>query len=664
VARGRETWWEGGIAPVELDGGAGVLLSAHEVEGPRGELRARLAAAERAEEALRESEDRHRRLVEQVSDGIFLASAEGRYVDVNPAGCEMLGMTREEVLSRTFLDVLDPAEHARIPTVVAGFADGKVHRSEWRFRRKDGSVFVGELDGRRLPDGRLQGAVRDVTARKRVEEALRDSERLYRAIGESIDFGVWVCAPDGKNIYASDSFLKLVGITQQQCSDFGWGDVLHPEDAERTIAAWKACVRSGGTWDMEHRFRGVDGKWHPVLARGVPVKNEAGQVVYWAGINLDISRLKDAEESLREANRRKDEFLGMLSHELRNPLAPIRNSAWILQRVDPASEEARRALLVIDRQTEHLAHIVDDLLDVTRIARGKIELHRERVDLREIARKMTHDLSGLFEQAGVELRVRPMGDVPVAVEGDAIRLSQALGNLLHNAVKFTPAAGVVEVALAVAGGAAELRVRDTGVGMNPADVERMFEPFTQADQTLARSKGGLGLGLALVKALAELHGGRAEARSEGLGRGAEVVVRLPLAPPLADVPPARPAPEGVRRRVVIIEDNADAGQSLAEVLELDGHEVSVARDGRSGLALVRRVRPDVVLCDVGLPDVDGYEVARAIRRDEALRAVRLVALSGYAQPEDRERAKAAGFDLHLAKPPDLDQLARALAGEP
>lgn len=499
-----------------------------------------ITARKEAEQTLLTSEERYRRLVEQVSDGIFVADPETRYTDVNPAACEMLGRSREELLESTFLDVLAPEEHARLPRTIAAFADGKVHRDEWRFRRKDGSIFVGELDGRRFPDGRFLGIVRDVTERRQAEEALRRSE-----------------------------------------------------------------------------------------------------------------------ERLREGDRRKTDFLAVLSHELRNPLAPIRNSIHLLERAEPGSEPFVRARKIIERQTDHLARLVDDLLDVVRITRGRIELHRERVDLRELVHQAADGARPLFAQAGVELRVEPALD-PLWLDADPTRIAQLVGNLLHNAQKFTPPGGGVTVSLSSASGQVHLRVRDTGVGMVPGREQEMFEAFAQGEQGLARTKGGLGLGLSLVKLFAEMHGGRVAARSEGPGRGTEFVVTLPLAASQAPRAGAGERPAAAARRVLVIEDNADAAQSLADVLALDGHVVEVASRGNEGVALAREHHPDVILCDIGLPDMDGYEVARQVRASAGLEQVRLVALTGYAQPEDREHARQAGFDAHLAKPPSPEGLARAL----
>ncbi len=372
----------------------------------------------------------------------------------------------------------------------------------------------------------------------------------------------------------------------------------------------------------------------------------------------DVTEQKAAAQ-LRESDRRKNEFLGVLSHELRNPLAPISNAIHLLGHAPAGSEQALRARAVIERQTRQLTRLVDDLLDLTRISKGKVELKLELVDLREVVRRTRDDHRAMFEQHGVELRLTdPAG--PVFVRGDPTRLAQVIGNLLHNAAKFTPSGGVTSVTVSTILDRAEIRIRDSGIGIEPAQLGRVFEPFAQVDDGLARPHGGLGLGLSLSKGLVDLHGGTVTGSSDGLGRGSEFVVLLPLAPPPA-AHAALPIRKSPPRSVVIIEDNADAASTLAEVLTLDGHKVEVALDGRSGMELVRRIRPDFVLCDIGLPGLSGYEVATALRADETLRATRLVALSGYAQPDDRERSREAGFDAHVPKPPDFDALNALLA---
>jgi two-component system CheB/CheR fusion protein len=375
---------------------------------------------------------------------------------------------------------------------------------------------------------------------------------------------------------------------------------------------------------------------------------------------------REAAEALREADRQKDHFLAMLSHELRNPLAPIKNSLAILERVAPGGEQAKQAHQIIDRQVGHLTRLVDDLLDVTRISRGKVRLRREPLDLRELLIRSVEDHRFAFVANGVELATA-LTEEAVVVEGDWTRLVQTVGNLLDNAVKFTPRGGHTLVSLGrdARSGEAVIRVRDTGAGIAAEMVPRLFEDFTQDDGTLARSRGGLGIGLALVKGLVEMHGGRVSARSDGRGKGAEFEVRLPgwhgvpgtLGQDIRK-PIAAPAP----RRVLIIEDNPDAAESLRLVLEARGHQVEVAHDGPAGTRKARELRPEVVLCDIGLPGMDGYQVARAFRRDEALRSACLVALTGHSLAEDIAHAREAGFDHHLAKPAALEVLDAILAG--
>jgi signal transduction histidine kinase/CheY-like chemotaxis protein len=454
-------------------------------------------------------------------------------------------------------------------------------------------------------------------------------------------------------------------VPLEKVSDYDKYVGYWPDTGERLKAEeWPAAQallngrRTKGVMVDIDRFDGTRGT---ILFSGAPIQDRAGKATGAVIATQDISDLRAAHARLEEVDRRKTEFLAMLSHELRNPLAPIRNSIYLLERAAPESDQATRARDVMRRQTEHLTRLVDDLLDVTRISHGKIPLERSTVDLREIVRKTTDDLHSAFTQAGITLRLDYVTVGPMWVDADPTRIAQILTNLLNNSLKFTPNGGTVRVSGGARDGRAELRVADDGMGMHPNDIEHMFEPFAQADQSLARSKGGLGLGLALVKSIAELHGGSVSARSEGPGRGSEFLVRLPLV--AAGTQSKRDRHVDARttsRTILIIEDNVDGAQSLAEILEFHGHRVRVARDGCSGIATAKEFQPDTILCDIGLPDVDGYDVARTLRQDGPLRGTRLVALSGYAQPEDRRRARDAGFDAHLVKPVDLDELMRVL----
>ncbi len=374
------------------------------------------------------------------------------------------------------------------------------------------------------------------------------------------------------------------------------------------------------------------------------------------------SRVAERTAALETVDRRKNDFLAMLSHELRNPLAPIRNSIYILGLADPASGHALRARQVIERQIQHVTRLVDDLLDVTRIARGKIQLRLERVNLTDLVRRTAEDQSTVFEMLDVGLATN-VPELPVWVIVDPTRIAQMIGNLLRNAAKFTPAAGRVALCLQVVDESVEIRVSDTGAGIEPELLPELFEPFVQGKQSLARTDGGLGLGLALVKGIIAMHHGTVEVRSGGAGKGSTFIVRLPrVIENVVHDAPGRPAQHiTTSRHIIVVDDNRDAADSLAQLVELFGHSADVAYDGATAIEKVRANRPDVVLCDLGLPGMTGYEVARALRAQRI--DVLLIAVSGYAQFEDIAKAHAAGFDDHIAKPPDPETLRALLSHE-
>jgi signal transduction histidine kinase len=389
-------------------------------------------------------------------------------------------------------------------------------------------------------------------------------------------------------------------------------------------------------------------------------------------LNRDLQRRvteqERAQEALREADRRKDEFLATLAHELRNPLAPIRNSLQILRmpRLDAATVERTRDMM--ERQVQHLVRLVDDLLDVSRVMRGKITLHRERVELAPVVARALETAQPLIEAQGHELNVR-LANESLLLEGDPVRLAQVVGNLLTNAAKYTEPGGRIWLTAHREDGEAVLRVRDTGIGIAPDMLPRVFDLFVQVDHAATRSQGGLGIGLTLVKNLVQMHRGTVEARSEGLGKGSEFTVRLPLTALNQEEPgggtsgqQALQAPPPSGHRLLVVDDNRDAADSLALLLRLQGHEVRVAHDGRAALQLAASFRPEMIFLDIGMPEMDGYEVARRVRRQPGLGPVVLTALTGWGQQEDRRRSKEAGFDHHLVKPPEPKVLEELLNG--
>lgn len=494
------------------------------------------------------------------------------------------------------------------------------------------------------------------------ELAVRETTARLRLALQAADAGLWEWDLRTNANFWSDEVWPLYGLEPHSCepSYEAWRQTVVPEDRARAEEMMLEAARQGTVLNTEWRVRKRDGSLRWLMSRGQPVRDDAGQIVRYMGIVVDITARKVAELELREADKHRTDFLAILSHELRNPLAPIRNSLFILERAIPGSEQALRAQGIINRQVGHLGRLIDDLLDVTRITRGKIQLQRECLDLQELAVRTAEDLRSTFAKNQVRLEVlTPPGGV--RVNGDQARLAQVLGNLLQNSAKFTEPGGqtTVEVGADDVRRLAVLTVRDTGRGIAPEVMPRLFAPFAQADATLDRTKGGLGLGLALVKGLVEMHGGTVRGESEGIGKGATFTICLPLAPstaPTAAPPEPPPRERAAPGRVLIIEDNSDTATTLREALELGSHEVAVASNGPDGIEKARAFRPDVVICDIGLPEMDGYEVARRMRADPALRGAGFVALTGYAQPEDVEKAQEAGFDAHVAKPPNMEAL--------
>jgi PAS domain S-box-containing protein len=411
--------------------------------------------------------------------------------------------------------------------------------------------------------------------------------------------------------------------------------------------------------------RTKDGRTINVSLSVSPIRDATGKIIGAAKIARDITERKRIEDQnaallkeIRQSAKHKDEFLSMLAHELRNPLAPLRNAVYLLHLRGDDPTVVDRVREMMDRQITHLGRLIDDLVDISRITRGTIKLNPERTDLARLARITTEDQHEIFQNSGIAFETR-IPEIPVWVHGDHTRLTQVLENLLENARKFTQSGRIeIEVAADLTRQEAVMRVRDTGIGVDPELLPRLFEPFTQADRTLDRRSGGLGLGLALVKRLVELHDGTVSAQSAGTEQGAEFTIRLPLQDEPMALSESLPSQASLTRhvRVLVVEDNRDSAESLRMLLSTQGYEVALAYTGTEGVEAARSVRPDVVICDVGLPGMDGYEVARAIRMNPGTAKTRLIAVTGYGRDDDRVRALASGFDNHLVKPADPEAL--------
>jgi PAS domain S-box-containing protein len=687
------------------DGGERVLQSGHDI-----------SERKQAEQALQDSQQRLEAVVDSIADGFYALDRQWRITHMNDTALRYFHRVREEVLGRSIFEIF-PGFHGSVfeSELRRAMESGVPIRLHAPSVVTDRTV---ELFGYPGADN-LTVLFRDVTERELQAQRVQQLTQLYAVLSQANEMIVrtrdetqlfqevcrivaqqmacplaWVGLVEGvgvKPVAASGTAADYIdGIRVEVEGEFGRGPtgtciredraVVNDDfNANPLLSPWReSALRHGfkasAAFPLHKHGQAVGAL---TLYSNQRAAFDSEQVELLLALAADVSyaldaieaerrrseterALRQSEAGLRDADARKNEFLAMLSHELRNPLAPIKNSLYILAHANGDGEQARRAEAVIGRQVTHLTRLVDDLLDVTRVTRGKIRLDKEHLDLDELVGRTVEDHRNLFARAGVKLALRPSG-ARLRVHADRTRLTQVVGNLLQNAAKFTPKGGTATVSVESRGDAqAAVRICDTGVGIGADILPHLFEPFTQADRTLDRSKGGLGLGLALVKGLVEMHDGRVAARSEGPGKGAEFEVVLPTASGVVAVyPPIEPAPSQPRR-VLVIEDNRDAADSLCEVLDLLNHSAMVAYSGDEGLEKARAHKPDVVLCDIGLPGMDGHQVARAIRADATLSATTLVALTGYAAPEDLARSKKAGFDYHLAKPPSIEAIEQVL----
>jgi PAS domain S-box-containing protein len=630
-------------------------------------------ATHEVRKAARITEEKFRLLLENVHDyAIFTLDPKGVVTSWN-VGAERMKLYRpDEIIGKHFSVFYPPDALAR------GWPDfeletartqGRFEDEGWRVR-KDGTRFWANVVITAAHDagGKLIGfskIMRDLTERRLQEEEMRQSEERFRLMVEAVqDYAIFMLDPQGRVASWNAGAERIKGyrpseIIGQHFSKFyppdavarGWPD----EELKRARAdgrfedeGWR--IRKDGT-----RF------WANVVITAV--HDRTGELRGFTKVTRDLTERRRME-TLEEEGRQINEFLAMLGHELRNPLAPIRNAVALMAAKGAADPTTSWARDVIERQVGHLSRLVDDLLDVGRITSGKITLQRETINLVTVVSRAVEAARPLHDQRRHTVEV-DLAKGGLLIEGDATRLAQVFINLMSNAAKYTPEGGHISVQARSENGQAVVRVRDDGVGMTAELVPRVFEIFVQGDRSLERAEGGLGIGLTLVDRLVALHGGTVSAHSEGPGLGSEFVVRLPMAEPsarpsdkaLADAEPARAR----RLRVLVVDDNRDAVESMALLLGLWGHEVTTAGEGTAALDRALSQRPDVVLLDIGLPGIDGYEVARRIRANPATSKTILVAMTGYGQAEDRQRAHEAGFTLHLVKPVEPEALQRALA---
>ncbi len=494
---------------------------------------------------------------------------------------------------------------------------------------------------------------------------LQTADRPYRLLVEQMHQGAVTLNADGTIVYCNRRFADLVGRPLERLVGVAFRDFI-PPDARIDYEGLREHGRAGSSQGESH-VQGADGAPVPVFLTFNALPPDCGAAVGVLVTDLTTQRhhekLNAALEALEESDRRKNEFLAMLAHELRNPLAPIRNALHVLRLTGGNGEAVASASEMMERQVSQMVRLVDDLLDVSRITRGKIELRKERVELASVVHQAVEAARSLYKSMNHELTVTLPAE-PIHLDADPTRLAQVVGNLLNNACKFTDKGGRISLEAGREGEQAVLRVRDSGIGIAADQLPRIFDMFVQVDTSLERSVNGLGIGLTLVNSLVEMHGGTVEVRSAGIGRGSEFVVRLPITVDTPRPSPPEPTPReptATARRILVVDDNRDSATSLAMLLDLTGNETRTAFDGLEAVEAAAAFRPEVVLLDIGLPKLNGYEAARKIREQSWGKKMVLVALTGWGQEEDRQRSREAGFDGHMVKPMDYAALMKLLA---
>ena len=610
-------------------------------------------------EALRLGAERLVIMYDRAPVGIFETDLEGRFLRVNDKFCELTGRSREVLLALRSQDITHPDDVAPDLEAFERIRTGAVPslRREKRYMRDDGSVIWVELHRFGIADAKgvtsfTVGIAEDITERKETETQLRRREARFRSLMNAAPALIWASGVDGME-YVNQAYLEFLGVESQEVLGNAWTYFMHPDDRDGYAEAYEKAMNGMQPFEHQFRFRRGDGEYRWMMSVALPQFGTAGRFAGYTGATFDITSLKRAEVSLRTADQRKDEFIAMLAHELRNPLAPITNVVQILKSGAVDETTVEWAHEVLDRQLGNMGRMVNDLLDVSRVSHGKIQLHRERVALNDLVSRAIDALRPPIEAGKKQIAIE-LPTAPVILYVDPMRVEQVIGNLVHNAVKFTPQGGHIWVtATPDRENRVRITVRDDGDGIRPDVLPHVFDLFIQGSSSLERAQGGLGIGLTLVRGLIELHGGTIAVHSDGPGTGSQFIVTLPLVagPAQAAPPVSQPAP-GPReaRRILIVDDNADAANALAALLRQDKHTVEVAHSGAAGLDAARSFRPQVALVDLGMPGMNGFEVAERLRA--ALDDVVLVAVSGYSGDDSRRRARAAGFDEYVIKPFD------------
>lgn len=632
-----------------------------------------LLERERSARALRDEQERSHHILSSVKDGVMTLDSDFRVMQINAEGLRIDGRPIEDLLGRTHWELWPGTEELPVGKAYKRAMRENVSVSLEQLYTHRGRTIWLEIQAFPIRDG-LAVFYRDITTRKEAEIALREREEQLRLATEAAEVGLWDVDMVANTLFWPPSVKAMFGISPEKpvsMDDYYSG--LHPDDYDATVTAFaNACnpaIRS--LYDVEYRTIGKEDKkirW--VAAKGRAIFNNANRCVRIIGTAIDVTKrkqneeaLRQSEERLRESDRKKDEFLAMLAHELRNPLAPITTAAEMLRLAAPTDSRTLKAADVIVRQVKHMTALVNDLLDVSRVTRGLVQLEKAPVDIKSAVSSAIEQSRSLIEGRNHSLTVK-MDAAHSTVDGDRTRLVQVVANLLNNAAKYTPQGGSITLEVQNSDNFVAIRVQDDGIGIDNKLLPHIFDLFTQAERTPDRAQGGLGIGLALVKTLVDLHEGSVSAESDGPGKGSTFAVTLPCAS-LQATSDAVVYSNGLTLndtplRIMIVDDNLDAAESLGALLEAYGHDVEIQTNPLVAFEAAKSQRPQVLILDIGLPDIDGYELARRLRNDPITRHACYVALTGYGQAHDKVLSKTAGFDHHLVKPVDLERLNQIL----
>jgi PAS domain S-box-containing protein len=608
-------------------------------------------------------------IVESSNDAIISKSLEGVIQSWNAAAERLFGYTAEQAVGR-HISLIIPAERlTEEDDIIARLKEGKrIEHYETERLRRDGQLISVSLTISPIRDdaGNVVGAskiARDITERKRVES---DRQMFVTLVENSTDF-IGICDVEGVPFFVNRAGLEMIGLDDIEAArKLHVQEFFFPEDQMKIMDDFFPAVLKNGHGEIEIRFRHFktgEARW--MAYKVLTLTNAANEPVAFATVSQDVTERRRLEDNLRrlaanlsEADRRKNEFLATLAHELRNPLAPMSNMLEVVKRADGDSHIIKTAHETLERQLGQMIRLVDDLLDLNRVTHDRLELRRDEVELSSVIQQAVEVARPLIDSAGHHL-VIDLPDEPVYLNADQARLAQVFGNLLNNSSKYTRAEGMVSLTVKREGDEVVVTVKDNGAGIPQDKLDSIFDMFMQVDRTSERSQGGLGIGLTLVKRLTEMHGGSIEARSAGEGQGSEFIVRLPVLNQPAMQGRAGPDMESdlqPQRRILIVDDNRDSADSLAMLMEITGNKTYMAHDGVEAFEAVEKYRPEVVLLDIGLPKLDGYEVCRRVREQPWGKDIVVIALTGWGQEDDRRRSEEAGFNGHLVKPVDYDEL--------